>query len=1195
MKLSRLFVLGAMGLASLSANAIELEAWEEPSAADVQETAVAFEVGKTYILYNTGAEMYFTQGSNWSTRGCVVPNKASAVKVRVAKYTIDNVWDGKTYEIQNYVTNRSSYSWYKLCMNAAGDLYLDQTSWARFLEIQDQGSNVYRLMPSEQNATIEGYEAMVSDGTQFIGYAGLAYDGGNDSYGFDDASERVPLSALTTENVDWVFYDFSAYDAYEKSSELKALIEKADEAGVDVSAAVTVFNNHNSTVAQIEAAMKALNEAIAAQSGIGSGTAANPSDATVLITNPDFDDASSAGWSGTAPNMVGSGSHGPANVAEVYNNTFDTYQDLAGMPKGVYGLSAYTTFRGSWADYQDGLEAAAKLYATADGTTIEHAFDNMWSALNTVSMAGATEFGTTAAENSQVDGEVTYYTPNDPSAARLYFEKGYYHNAVVFSTTDYTARIGVKNPAKNGTGDNWSIFDTFRLTYYGNEGAASYAAWLGDNAAKLYAAEALATPSYIEEFTSALNSLKASATDAASANAAYESAKQSQELADLKQNISLWGQWVAALNKATDYTTGDYQGLSAAAELGEYIGWEGEEQQNDPTWDNATIQEEIAKIAAMVQAVKDELSRNVTPGTEVTEIYIGKDDAAFTNGKGEWTLDGNCNFGSGAAEAYNQQFDLYKVIDGPQVGVYELQLQGFFRLQRDQTAFDLYNNGEQVKTYAWIYLNDVKSYVTCVFDETVPGGVFDDGTSAGGGYWTDSNTDNWYPNTMASAAECFDHDMYKTKAYGLVANAGEQLRLGVAGDMTTFSGASGKGANWMIWDNFKLTYVGFDAATIKPILEDALQNMESLDEPMGKSTYDNAVKAKADAESALSSNDGTAMFEALKAIWASNSEIPASVALFKSLKTALEGLEEMFNDATNEDAIAEASEFKEEVQGNIDDHKYDDDDVPALLAKIKGFRYKLRMPAEIVAGTDLTAVLETPEYSDDEGAASSEGWEGTVVGTNGDVLNAEIFNTTPFDHYQEIPGLPAGTYEVTVKAFYRAGGYVADYDAYTEGKDSCDNVVLYANNASVKIHRLAEFADATHAGESGWAEVATGNGTYVPNSMSTAATLFDEQGDAVVNTVYAYIEDGETLRLGLKKDEGVDTDWCLFDNWTLTYYGVNSSEEQSEDPMAINAVNAAKESLGLSDEQIIIERNVDEMTKLRKLNNLVILRLNILS
>ena len=75
MKISKLLVLSALSLVSLSVSAeVDLIERTEPTNDKVQEVAVAFEVGKTYLLYNKTAEMYFTQGSTWSTRGCVAPS-----------------------------------------------------------------------------------------------------------------------------------------------------------------------------------------------------------------------------------------------------------------------------------------------------------------------------------------------------------------------------------------------------------------------------------------------------------------------------------------------------------------------------------------------------------------------------------------------------------------------------------------------------------------------------------------------------------------------------------------------------------------------------------------------------------------------------------------------------------------------------------------------------------------------------------------------------------------------------------------------------------------------------------------------------------------------------------------------------------------------------------------------------------------
>lgn len=1130
MKLSKLFVLGAMGLVSLTASAAEftLERTYPAPPGEFTATPVAFQADKHYVLYNTGAAQYFSQGGAWGTKASSCPEQEFANIMYFTKYLINGEWDGKTYIFKIYSTVRSTvYSWHECFFDSDVAMFVDRASQANlYWEVEEQGSNVYRLKIADVNPDRK------SEGLYVGCPSGAVADDAN-----VDANREygtvVPISPKTSENIDWVFYSTDGWDndvaIYEKSEDLKSLIGLAEEAGVDVSAAVSVYNAETSTLKDFTDAINALGEAMAALSGVDiTGSAENPGDATAAITNPNFDDASYDGWLGTAPNMVGSGSHGPANVAEHYNKNFDTYQSLFGLPAGVYGLSAYNFYRGQWEDYVNGTNKNAFLYATAGEDTQKRAFPNPWEAKNGTPMAGQTEFGTTAAEVSHTEGDVTYYIPNDPSAGRLYFEKGFYYNAVAFGVTGGSARIGVKK--ETAVTNDWSVFDTFGLKYYGNEGAASYTSWLKDNAKYLYANEMMVTESYVSAFEATYEN--EAPADAAAANAAFEAISKSGELEELKQNIALWGSWLKALDDALEFTTGEYSGLKAASTLDEYIGWDAAEQKDNPTWNNSEIEASIATINQMIEAVKAEKMNSVNVGEDVTNLYIGADDAEFANGKGGWTLEGNCNFGAGGAEAYNQKFDLYKEIESVNAaGVYELQLQGFFRLERDQTAFDMYGRGEQDKTRAWIYMNDVKSYVGCVFDEKVTDGVFENGDNAGGGYWTyedvNAGSTYWYPNTMTSAVECFNHDMYKVKAYGLVANAGDALRIGIAGDMT--------GANWMMWDKFKLTYVGYDAATIGAILEEALAAMPSLDDPMGKDVYENALSVKAAAEAAVGGSDGKAMFNALKDLWAIGAQIDASVALFAKLKAAAEGLNELLSSSANEDAINEAGPFVEQLNADIKDHKYNDEDVPALMKQIKGFRYMLRMPAEIVVGTDLTNILEVPEYSNEDGAASSEGWDGTTAAVNAEVMNAEIFNAEEFDHYQEIPGLPAGQYKVTVMAFYRAGNGPADYAALQEGKDSCDNVVLYANNEKVTLHRLAEFADGAHFGEDAWIEVAENSGLYVPNSMSTAAILFDEQD--LTNTVIGTVGADGVLRLGLKKEIHITDDWCLFDNWKLEYVG----------------------------------------------------------
>ena len=192
------------------------------------------------------------------------------------------------------------------------------------------------------------------------------------------------------------------------------------------------------------------------------------SDVTDKIANPNFDNASSEGWLGSEPGMCGDGNHCLANVAEVWNNTFDIYQDLNGLSDGYYELCAKTSWRGSWNDMENGVGPASKLYAIVNGKEWSVPFNYIWSCMNTEPLGGQTYFGTNAGELAEEHNGKTYYSPTDPSAFRLYAEKGFYDTTLKFEVVGGQARIGVKNPNMMGDSDNWSCFDSFTLTYLGS-------------------------------------------------------------------------------------------------------------------------------------------------------------------------------------------------------------------------------------------------------------------------------------------------------------------------------------------------------------------------------------------------------------------------------------------------------------------------------------------------------------------------------------------------------------------------------------------------------------------------------------------------------------------------------------------------------------------------------------------------------
>ena len=1158
MKISKLLVLSALWLIGLSANAAEdLIERTEPTNEKVKEVAVAFEVGKTYLLYNKTAEMYFTQGSTWSTRGCVAPNKLSAVRIKVAKYTVaDAEWDGKTYEIQNYVTNRSSYSWYKACMNEAGDLYLDQSTWAnRFYEIQDQGDNVYRLMPNDVN------EAVKSDGTQFVGRdESIPYDSSNDSAGFEDAEERVPLTALLTEgeghHIDWVFYDASCYDAYEKSKTLRALIETAEDEGIDVSAAVTVYNNEDATLEEIEAAIKALQEAMAG--GIDQGTADNPTNATSLITNPNFDNASPAGWNGSTPNMVGSGAHGPANVPEFYQGSnIDMYQELSGMPTGVYRLDMYGFYRSgsisaAYDNFLSGENYRAKLYATVDDDMLTADVANPYEAQNTTPYAGDTSWGVRANEGSN-NG---FYIPDDPSCARVYFEKGWYNNTLFFYVSADNARIGVREDGSNISTD-WFVFDTFSLHYYGNT-AASFQKWVELSVPSFE--DALVTASMLSNYQSTVSSLAGSASDKASAVAAVEQLKPL--VAELKANQALWAQYQAKINEGLEIAH-SAEFAAYAGDLADACEYDGEDHLSNLDLDNDGLKAEMARIDELIAEVRKQAAEDVKVDEEVTSRWLTNADFAK---KGEgWTVSkGSCNFNNGIAEAYGVDFDIHQDHVDAKKGVYELQLQGFFRMERDDNAYNKYLAGDQ-KTDAGVYIGTDKStnktFLKCVFEEVIDY----DNLSNKNGFWQEPNSGSWYANTMESANTAFQQGMYNNVAYGIVTNEGETLRIGVAGNVT--------GANWICWDNFRLFYRGYENANAnKYLLEKELEAFAEIDmtREMGTSVRAAVEKAKADAQAAITSGDASQMFDALSELFAVKSKIDESVALFADLKSQLQDLKYEMNQSDNMEAVAEAGAVLEEINDGLTNGDYDDEDVPALLAKISAAMNKLYMPGDFMTATDAnpqdgTKFIRSATYSemDEEGNETNQdkGWLGDKGNTGNDdtqkaALLYEYWNKT-FEHYQVL-SLPKGAYELSVFGFNRYGGNPEDYEAMNNGTPN--TAFLYTETGGLHRRVAMPFIN-SGAEQYGMSDDdaklmfdASGNVTtneeeasvvyYMPNSMVTARTYFDMgKYHSTITVVVPDENDGwGTLRFGIEKLENQENGWCILDDWNLTYFGPNSTK-----------------------------------------------------
>ena len=1179
MKIAKLLVLSALMLIGNSAMAEIVDGVRQQP----KPKTVGFQAEEEYYLYNVDAAQFFTQGNAWGTQAST--STSSGLKVKFAKYTIDGAWDGKTYLFNDY----RSDAWFYVFFNSVNDLYVDlgnQTTVNTGWEVEENGGGTFRLSASATvptnipNKTQTFTEGLTKVEGQYVGLD-LSTNAANTALApFLAPGEGICLN--------WAFVAAEDYEAivpqlvlYAASVPLKELLDKAKKIGADVAAQEAVYLDEKSTVEQLEKAVEAAKAAIEkkekelAQGEMGKATADNPVSATAFITNPDFTGNILTGWDGDAFGVASAKEN-----AEHYNKNYNTYQTLKELPNGVYAVGVNSFYRAGNAEpaynnYKANNEASryAKLYAVI-GT------DTLTTSIVSPFVGAPTENTGVGSESEVKDGDVSYWIPNNMEAAEYYMHTlGLYSNAVFAAVDDGTLTIGVRKDVT--IGGDWTLFDDFSLTYYGN-GADAYQKWFDAVIPDLdiYTGVELPknhTAKYAEDYKAIFAELSSKkVSNKAEVIAAIQSAETAVDALTL--NISLWKQLEALVERAKNVNANSEYDPFYTDELYDWADLEAEGLFEELALTNEELQDLIDEKNAQIE----EAIRHPYPGTEVTGQYLKNPD--FTGNADGWTREaasgGNVAWGSNCYEAWNNaSFDIYQIVENAPKGIYQISVQGFYRYGRGKYEDYAAQQVPEVKNApVYIYMNGNQTSFTNIYGDPVQ--IYDPD------FYNDPNPDflreeididgtkHYFPNGMHDAAIAFENDMYTQSAFGVVANEGDVLRLGVKGSSNQL------GDSWVIWDNFKLTYQGFDNIdVVKPLLESALNTGKQLKEKvMAKSAVKGLETTLNDAEAALAESDGVKMFNALSALLNANVAANASIVVFESLMTAVDNLSAAIVTAVSgTDVIAEATTLRDDLLAKIDGGELEDADVEELQKEIAAMIKKLNVPEEMANASDAnpvdcTSMIVNPDYNN----GNNDGW--TIdAGTGFNSGLIECYNNN-FDEYQVIEGLPEGTYTVTVQGFYRYGFAEGEYAAYTEDPTANNYLSLYAqvgdNEYAAAMPRLASDGAEEHtstlvrdgkfvagddlAADVDWqwiwmtdpevnADSTAATGVRIANGMIPVATLFNAGKFAGTEVTFVVGEEG-TARIGLKKQEEKNTDgsWCIWDNWKMTYYGPNSTKTPTE-------------------------------------------------
>ena len=233
--------------------------------------------------------------------------------------------------------------------------------------------------------------------------------------------------------------------------------------------------------------------------------------------------------------------------------------------------------------------------------------------------------------------------------------------------------------------------------------------------------------------------------------------------------------------------------------------------------------------------------------------------------------------------------------------------------------------------------------------------------------------------------------------------------------------------------------------------------------------------------------------------------------------------------------------------------------------------------ASVEHPVDMSSRIVNPRFDNND---VTTGWSGTGFQELNASDNAECYMTA-FTNFQKIDNLPTGVYAIGAKAFYRAGDALSAYKHYKANDEASCYARLFSESANgynessiVSIFEGDRTEPLGDSGETCVVDDETSIAYWVPSNMSMGERYMHELG-LYDNHVLAMVSDW--LTLGVKKDAILYEDWCLFDDFSLIYYGCGADAYQ----MYLNHIQERYEHLIIDEHTLFTEAYLLEVNRHR--------------
>lgn len=1094
----------------------------------------------TVAIKNILADQWLTNGNAYGTQTSlgtsglgfvIVPNKG------------DDGQPNGTYSFCNDRSGKFGAFSSKIFLNSfdenGGNSYVDYNNQGiekTYWKVTPNGTT-FRFQSNEQPDTYAGYNP---NDTGLDGKGEAAVDG----------LFRPALTEDGANGLEWQAYPYTYFYRLEK---LKDQINSAIDEGVDVAAVEAIYNNPNAAYWQLKEASRMITDA-RRNKAMAEATAESPVNITEYV--PDANCDALTGWTHDCiyddKGDVGHGGHGTNWQLQSHKYTAtDGYETEKFIERWVSGNSdpvTNTEVAGA-GRLSDGVLSQTLHNLPAGGYKVTcYAMATQQSKGNDYKVEGVSVFADTkATKNSQT------------VATKAEVPQKYEFLLDIKEGEDLTIGFKLDNCTAN-----WVFVDNFQIEYCGSSFKAMNLNDVQKAAEDLDAklAGINACPTYTEKAAEFIESARAMTVDGTSDEDINVMKKNLADIAaEIEKSSKLYAELETLNGTIQEFLALDPAGdeFDAFMELYNDCGTGESAEDLTSTW--SLNNEELTQYMADLK-VKLENAQNasIKPGDDITRKIV---NPSFDSGSEGWTVkEGNPTFNETYknCEVYQGTFDIYQDITNIPDGVYELSVLAFQRVAGNDIASVAHDNGTEDIT-AFIYANDLETPFTSPYTYGMKENSGDD-------YKYNLNGEEVYiPNSMKgmAAATTENPEAYTVTVPMFV--EGGTLRIGVREKRRPSNGT----ADWAIWDNFRLKYIGGKGEALNVVTTPLIAKAAGLlDSKMNADVRTQLAAAK----TALETEATVPGIHALSAaIEAANTSIEA----YKPLQTAIENAQTRYEEneassTTSDVAKGLYNAAKTTAENIYNNGTAADAEIPAAIKALnegvtKYVIHDVIADASEAKPADITKVIANSDFA----TMSSTGWDvkdGTMgFQANNNVEAGEFYNCT-FNLQQTLVGLPAGMYRLTSQAFYRNGNNPsAKVDDSDQLKyDVNENAFIYFSDKEIPTEEGKTVATelpenkqaiktitAHKIAEDDWNSVGLSDngglkkmddGMYIPDNMITAQAFFrSDAGSAYDSEPLNFNYDGNSdFRIGLiknVKNETTSGDWTIVKNFKLYYLGVD--------------------------------------------------------